>query len=219
MGKSFGEGARRAWLLRPDGEPRVVILFLHGSGELDPAPMAAWLGHLRRCGAAVVYPQYQDVADAPGGTLLDDLAAGMRAALDALQRPDLPLGAIGFSRGAFLAVHYAARASQDGLPVPRAILGVFPGTLHGDQRADLRQLPRDVDITLLVGDRDELVGRVGADLLLQDLTHHPPNHLRLIEVESRHDFVADHGAPMRDEPGSHDAFWRRGDALLDRLAG
>jgi dienelactone hydrolase len=214
----FGEGARRAWLLRPDGEPRGVLQFLHGSGELDPAPMAAWLGHLRRSGAAVIYPQYQTHPDAPGSSLLDDLTAGLRAALDALERPDLPFGSIGFSRGAHLAVHQAARAADDGLPVARGILAVFPGRLHGDQTADLTRLPPEVDITFLVGDRDQVVGRWLADHLVSELSHHPPERLRVVEVSSHQDFVADHGAPMRDEPGSHQAFWRRSESLLERIS-
>jgi acetyl esterase/lipase len=215
--ESFGEGAQRAWLLRPEGQPRAVLLFLHGSGELDPSPMAAWLGHLRRSGAAVVYPQYQSHPDAPGPTLLDDLAVGLGTALEALDRPDLPFGSIGFSRGAHLAVHQAARAADDGLPVARAILGVFPGRLHGDQTADLRRLPSEVDVTLLVGDRDQVVGRWLADHLVSELSHHPPQRVRIVELVSHRDFVADHEAPMRDEPGAHEAFWRRGDALLERL--
>jgi acetyl esterase/lipase len=214
----FGEGAQRAWLLHPDGEPRAVLLFLHGSGEVSPAPMAAWLGHLRRIGAAVVYPQYQSHADAPGSTLLDDLTVGVRLALEALGRPELPLGSIGFSRGAHLAVHQAARAADDGLPVARAILGVFPGRLHGDQTADLTRLPREVDVTFLIGDRDQVVGRWLADHLVSELSHHPPEHVRIVEVDSHQDFVADHEAPMRDEPGSHQAFWRRSESLLERIS-
>jgi hypothetical protein len=42
--------------------------------------------------------------------------------------------------------------------------------------------------------------------------------MRIVEVESHQGFVADHGAPMRDEPGAHAAFWRRSDALLDRIS-
>jgi acetyl esterase/lipase len=214
----LGEGAQRAWLFRPDNEPRAVLLFLHGSGELDPTPMAAWIGHLRRAGAAVIYPQYQSHPDAPGPTLLDDLTAGLRAALEALGRPGLPFGSIGFSRGAHLAVHQAARAADDGLPVARAILGVFPGRLHGDQTADLRRLPPEVDITFLVGDRDQVVGRWLADHLVGELSHHPPQRLRVVEVASHQDFVADHVAPMRDDPGARAAFWRRSEALLERIS-
>jgi dienelactone hydrolase len=214
----FGEGAQRAWLFRPDGEPRGVLLFLHGSGELDPTPMAAWIGHLRRIGAAVVYPQYQSHPDAPGATLLDDLTVGLRAALEALGRPDLAFGSIGFSRGGHLAVHQAARAADDGLPTARAILSVFPGRLHGDQTADLRKLPPEVDITFLVGDRDQVVGRWLADHTISELSHHPPGRMRIVEVDSHQDFVADHTAPMRDEPGAHAAFWRRSEALLERIA-
>jgi dienelactone hydrolase len=214
---SVGEGARRAWLLRPAGEPGAAVLFLHGSGELDPAPSRPWLEHLAAGGAAVIYPQYQPHADAHGATLLDDLAAGFAAAWAVLDRPQLPLGAIGFSRGAFLAVHHAARAAADGQPVPRAILGVFPGRRAGDQAADLRRLPAEVDLTLLVGDRDDVVGRDGAELLIADLAYHPEERLRLIEVVSHGELVADHVAPLRDDEAAREAFWRRGDALVERV--
>jgi alpha-beta hydrolase superfamily lysophospholipase len=218
MSEVFGEGARRAWLLRPAADPRAVVLFLHGSGETGPDGNEPWLEHLAEQGAAVVYPQYQAHADVHGATLLDDLAAGLAAAWDAIGRPGLPFAAIGISRGAFLAVHHAARAAGQGRPVPAAILGVVPGTLPGDQRADLRLLPPHVDITLLVGDRDELVGRDGAELLIADLAYHPPERLRVLELESREGFVADHGAPMRSDPASRAVFWHHGDVLLERVS-
>jgi acetyl esterase/lipase len=212
----IGESARRAWLLAPD-EPDVAVLFLHGSGELDPTKNRPWLDHLVAGGAAVIFPQYQERPGAPGGTLLDDLCAGFDAIWAALARPALRLGTIGFSRGAFLAVHHAARAAVTGGPRPLAILGVHPGTLPGDQRADLRRLPPDTDVTLLVGDRDALVGRAGAELLIADLAYHPPDRLRLLEIDSHGELVADHAAPMRDEPAVRDAYWRRGDTLVERL--
>jgi acetyl esterase/lipase len=214
--QALGEGARRAWLLAPD-EPDVAVLFLHGSGEVDPAPNRPWLDHLVAGGAAVIFPQYQDRPGAPGPTLLDDLSAGLDAIWAALDRPALPLGTIGFSRGAFLAVHHAARSAIAGGPQPTAILGVHPGTRPGDQRSDLRRLPPETDITLLVGDRDELVGRTGAELLIADLAYHPPDRLRLVEIASHGELVADHAAPMRDERAVHDAYWRRADTLVERL--
>ena len=184
MTEVFGDGAQRAWLFRPDGEPRAVLLFLHGSGELDPTPMAAWIGHLRRIGAAVVYPQYQSHPDAPGATLLDDLAAGLRAALDALGRPELPFGTIGFSRGAHLAVHQAARA--------RTTACRWPGRSWRSSRAGCTATRRPT----CSGCRPTWTSRSWSATVTRSsgagwpttpcprLSHHPQQRLRIVEVVS-----------------------------------
>ena len=66
--KVVGSGAGRAWVLRPDGRPKSVVVFVHGLGgpqEIDPTNHLPWLRHLVEQGNAVIYPAYETE---PGGT-------------------------------------------------------------------------------------------------------------------------------------------------------
>ena len=63
-----GTGADRAWVLRPEGTPKSVVVFVHGLGgpqEIHPTNHLPWLRHLVEQGNAVIYPAYESQ---PGGT-------------------------------------------------------------------------------------------------------------------------------------------------------
>ena len=68
LGQPVGSGADRAWVLRPEGTPKSVVVFVHGLGgpqEIEPTNHLPWLRHLVEQGNAVIYPAYETE---PGGT-------------------------------------------------------------------------------------------------------------------------------------------------------
>ena len=104
-----GTGADRAWVLRPDGTPKSVVVFVHGlggPGEILPTNHLPWLRHLVAQGNAVIYPAYEVQ---PGGTkAVAHILAGVRNGMHALGDPKVPLAGIGYSRGGRLVVEWAA---------------------------------------------------------------------------------------------------------------
>ena len=82
-----------------------------------------WIDHLVKKGAVVVYPRYEQVYSQ---AVLDPAVAGVRKASGRLELKGLPVLALGYSRGAALAVEYAAVAKREQVPVPDAVESVNP---------------------------------------------------------------------------------------------
>jgi acetyl esterase/lipase len=111
-------------------EPFPLVIFIHGSGAREPDLYLAWIEHLARRGAVVLYPEYQG-ADTDERVYPQNLFDVVRRALKTLEREDVAIdesrvAVIGHSLGGVLAVDYAARAAAVGLPVPTAVMGVAP---------------------------------------------------------------------------------------------
>src|SRR4051812_18908414 len=133
------------WLFEPtqprsDGTPVApgalpLVIFLHGYTGTNPEIYHAWLDHLVRRGAIVVYPDWQpwDYSKTNSAETLADTTAAISAALVELSagdhaRPDLERVALfGHSFGGMLGIQYAALAAAAGFPVPKAILLASPG--------------------------------------------------------------------------------------------
>ena len=131
-----GEVAGGYWLFEPAdphgggtpvaSAPLPIVLFLSACCETDDlnderdngVSYRAWIDHLTRQGAVVVYPHF-DPADP-----LPHVAAAVESALTELESDGHPptdpsrFAAVGHSFGAVLAVQYAATAADRGLPVP-----------------------------------------------------------------------------------------------------
>ena len=102
------------------------MIFFHGQGdetEATPANHRPWIDHLVKKGAVVVYPRYEQVYSR---AVLDPAVAGIRQASGRLELKGLPVLALGYSRGAALAVEYAAVAKREHVPVPDAVESVNP---------------------------------------------------------------------------------------------
>jgi poly(3-hydroxybutyrate) depolymerase len=216
----LGKGASGVWIYRPAGEPKDLVIFLHGQGgpdEAKPDNHLPWINHLVSRGSVVVYPRYEMEYEAdPMPYIVDALeTAGKEVDLD-----DLPVLAVGYSRGGGLAVEYGAAAAENEVPVPDAIIGVLPaGFGNANKLTDLSTLPRNVELVLMVGDRDTVVGAQGAAYLgsrLRDAGF-PTENVHLDPIESRGHFVADHFAPMQTTPAARAAFWEPADVILDAL--
>ena len=212
----FGKGADAVWIFRPHGPPKSVVVFVHGlgRGELTPANHQPWLEHLAERGSAVVYPRYERRPGGPDAVL--HILAGVRTALDRLHARRLPQVAIGYSRGGEVVVDYAALARGAGL-APAAVLSVFPGTVDpADPPLDLRGIDRRTALTILLGDRDEVVDGAGGRQLLTRLAAaaFPADLISLVVVRSRPGFVVTHTAPLEITPAAKAAFWARADRIV-----
>ncbi len=217
----FGKGADQYWLFRPEGKPRAFVVFLHGlhESELTPTNHLRWLEHLAAAGNVVVYPRYEA---APGerGALRHILTA-VREAQRKLELAETPKVVVGYSRGARLAVEYAAVAPALP-PVPRAVLSIFPSQLNitAEEEVDLRTVEPTTQIHFLAGDKDRAVGSFGVRELLKRLAgaEFDPGNVRAILVRSRKNFQADHFAPLETTPQAKKEFWQRADRLIESVA-
>jgi len=211
-----GSGADRAWVLRPDGTPKTVVVFVHGLGgpqEILPTNHLPWLRHLVDQGSAVIYPAYET---APGGTrAVAHILAGVKNGLHELGDPKVPLAGIGYSRGGRLVVEWAALQR----PAPHAVLSVFPSQINPmmEPPVDLRRLDHAMKLKVLVGDSDQAVGNTGAAELLDRLLSFgfPQQNIQGSVVHSTSGLVADHFAPLDTGADARRLFWEPGDQIVD----
>jgi pimeloyl-ACP methyl ester carboxylesterase len=220
LDQPVGAGADRAWVLRPEGTPKSVVVFVHGLGgpqEIEPTNHLPWLRHLVEQGNAVVYPAYETE---PGGTrAVAHILVGVENGLRELGNPQVPLAGIGYSRGGRLVVEWAALER----PAPRAVLSVFPSQINPvmEPPIDLRKLDHTMKLKVLVGDSDEAVGNTGAAELLDRLLTFgfPQQNIQGAVVHSTPDLVADHFAPLDTGPDARRLFWEPGDETVNTARG
>jgi len=146
------EAADGYWVFRPAGRPKRLVIFFHGQGgavEATPQNHRPWIDHLVARGAAVIYPRYEVYSQ----SVLDPAVAGIRTAERRLELSGVPVIALGYSRGAALAVEYAAVARRHGVPVPDAIETVNPVPYGETSRiVDLHAIRPNTIVALLVSD-------------------------------------------------------------------
>ncbi|HSB40113.1 MAG TPA: hypothetical protein VLD13_13575 [Gaiellaceae bacterium] len=215
----IGLGGEGVWLFRPAGRPKRIVIFLHGQGgpeETTPANHRPWIDHLVQRGAIVLYPRYETDYS---GAVLDAAATGVRHAMQRLGPQTLPVLALGYSRGAALAVEYAATAPGRHLPVPDAIESVNP-VPYGEQAriVDLRPIRRGTVLSVLVSQEDPHATD-GMTLLLDRLRKagFSADDVRLHVARSHGSFTADHLAPLGSSAAARAAYWAPTDALIRTL--
>lgn len=215
----IGLGGEGVWLFRPAGRPKRIVIFLHGQGgpeETTPANHRPWIDHLVQRGAIVLYPRYETDYS---GAVLDAAATGVRHAMQRLGPQTLPVLALGYSRGAALAVEYAATAPGRHLPVPDAIESVNP-VPYGEQAriVDLRPIRRGTVLSVLVSQEDPYATD-GMTLLLDRLRKagFSADDVRLHVARSHGSFTADHLAPLGSSAAARAAYWAPTDALIRTL--
>ena len=198
-----------------------MVIFFHGQGgpgETTPANHRPWIDHLVRRGAIVLYPRYETDYSA---AVLDAAAKGVRHAMQRLGPQALPVLALGYSRGAALAVEYAAAAAGRHLPVPDAIESVNP-VPYGEQAriVDLRPIRRGTVLSVLVSEEDPHATD-GMTLLLDRLRKagFSADDVRLHVARSHGSFTADHLAPLGSSAAARAAYWAPTDALIRTLHG
>jgi acetyl esterase/lipase len=213
------QDANGVWIFRPAGKPKELVIFFHGQGgatETTPQNHRAWIDHLVSKGAVVVYPRYELLYSA---SVLKAANAGIKTATDRLQLTGLPVLALGYSRGAAMAVEYAATAPGQHLPVPTAVESVNPVPYGETSRiVDLRPLRPKTILAILVSDQDPHASD-GASLLLGRLrdASFPGQQIELNIAHSHGSFLADHLAPLSSSPAARKAYWVPTDQLIAHL--
>jgi dienelactone hydrolase len=203
---STGEGADDVTIFWPE-EPAAtaalpVVVFTHGWGAVKPEHYQAWINHLVRRGAIVVYPRYQESLRAKPDTFTSRAVAGVRRAVDWLAgRKDLPQpdperwSAVGHSAGGVLAANLSVELPKAGLPAPKAVMSVEPGVTRGPEGpllplADLSRTSSTMLLLVVTGEEDELVADHDARRIYDETTAVPAAQKDLLQLRSD-----DHGSP------------------------
>lgn len=234
-------GGRHYWIFEPDkpwSEALPVVAFLHGAGGSDPKAYEAWIHHLVRRGAIVVFPRFRDWGTASA-------RAEVRRALTQLDgRRHAPadltrFAVVGHSLGAIVAANLAA--SPAGLPPVKALMVVEPGDPEkdkdlGERLASLLGSYTTIDpntlMLVVVGADDDAVGDAVGRQIFADTPQIADDAKDFVVVSSDRRgapaLVADHAAPLappppgrsaRRRPGTVDAldyygFWKLFDGLI-----
>ena len=211
-----GEGPGRVTVVQRAGAdgPLPLVLFLHGWGATEPRFYGPWVQHLARAGNAVVYPRYQDSIAEPPRQVLGNLLVGVREALEGIDADRDSLVVVGHSAGGALASDYAAIARGAGLPVPRAVLSIYPGrAFRGIGFAipaiDPGRIPAGTRLHVLSGADDGVVFPGDARKIYAGADR-ARRRFELIRTPG----ASDHLAPQRDTAVARRVFWRRLDELI-----
>ncbi len=212
----LGEGPRSYWLFEPaDPTPATapVIVFNHGWFAVNPGVYGAWIDHHVRKGRIVIAPRYQRDWSTPPANFLPNSLIAVRDALDVLStspahvRPDRSKFAImGHSAGGNLAAQMAAVAAEADLPIPRAVISVFPGEVFQSRKPDLASIPASTLLVVFAGERDVVVGDQRAREIFAQASSIPSDRKKFIlyrsDLRGIPQFRADHLAPT----GAHLSF-------------
>ena len=225
---SLGSGASETWVLAPGGA-RSIVVFLHERGDPIPQRYLGWLDYLAANESAVVFPRYESAASRTPQQMLHALRGGLTKAEHHLAGlpvngfgggpiKGVPLIIVGYGYGATLAFYVAANSARWGLPVPRAVVGIFPrpGRFPG---IPLPPLARSTRILLQVGDADTRSAKSAAKDLWHAIERHPAAGKRLVTVRSGGGLRADHRAPLRLTSAAVDAFWAPLDQIIYDVRG
>lgn len=224
----------------PPTEPVPLVIFLHGFTAVDPDFYGAWIDHIVRGGAVVVFPFYQTLNPL---TLRPSeyLANAQTAIADAVERlgqsgrariDSARTAVVGHSAGGVLAVNYAATAAANGLPAPIALMPVEPGGCRGCSSdlsgrfgislEDLSTLDPSIRAIVVAGDADGVVGTEPARHIWESMTSLAPGNRDYVLIRSdahgRPALRANHLMPLDAPFGSVDALdWYGAWKLLDGL--
>jgi len=187
-----------------------------------------------RQGSIVIYPRYQATWLTPTNTFTQNAIDAVKDALNWLEsapdqvQPDRSKFAIlGHSYGGTITVNMAHRWQSAGLPQPKAIMPVQPGTEPGGTGNidSLSDVPSTVLMNCHVGADDDAAGRQVCDIIWDRTGHIPAVNRDYVVMYSDHygepDLDADHlapaGGPSVQEVDALDwyGFWKDFDALRD----
>lgn len=203
-----------------------VVVFIHGLSLVNPYLYGAWITHLVRKGNIVIYPKYQD---APGTTPEADYNANtihaIVTALDTLQlaghvKPRLQNFAVaGHSYGGLMTSNMGILASTSGFPTPKCLFVCQPYFDSGTnvRLHDYSVMPADMDILIMVGEDDAIVGDAFGRFLMDSTTNVSTTHKNYIVHH-----LDDHGSPSYGathfEPCSKDSEYDTGESNFFTIA-
>jgi predicted esterase len=209
--ESNGVGKDEYWVVHAKGDPKAVVVLLHGLGRDSGEQLEPWQAHLAHEGYDVVYPRYEDPPPDPNAR--NNIVGAVGRALGTLGRPNVPLVIVGHSRGARLAVEAAAFLK------PRLVIAFYPGLINPsfEPPTNLKLIPKSTDIYLFVGDRDTSVGNSGALELDRRLLAFgfPAKRIHGSVIRSAAGFTADHMSVYSLTSAGKRAIWERTDRLIE----
>jgi dienelactone hydrolase len=206
----YGQGVEKYWIFEPAAPaPRhaPLVIFLPGWLTGSPDRYQAWIDHITRRGAIVVFPLYHQGVF----TSMDDFQfnafTAIGRAIERLRaetgrvRPRLDrVAVVGHSAGGMMAANLAAVASQWSLPQPDAVMCVQPGVLGIIPNEDWSQIPHDTLLLSLASADDIVVGDRAARQIVADAEQIPAAHRYFVWMESDHHgwphLSASHEAPL-----------------------
>ena len=177
------------WLFEPaDPKPdsAEVVVFLHGYGAYNPMTYGKWVKHLVAKGNIVIYPRYQKNLMWPRPEAFPENAAiGIRRALAELQKegrvkPKLDKVAyIGHSYGGVIASNLSVNWQKYDIPKPASMLLCEPGSgpFKGARLPEYSGLSADLQMVVVVGEDDYVVGDEFGRLVFQTATNTPQRNL------------------------------------------
>ena len=205
---------RAADLFLPTGTPRATVAFLHGWSDRSPSNYLAWIQHLTDSGVAVVFPRYQSSLRASRKQMLANAESSLREGLAELGDDCGPLILAGYSFGAGICVIAAAESEAWKIPAPAAVYGVFPYFIRR-RNPDPLVLAPSITVSLVVGDRDQVVGSRGAKEIARSIAPHPST---LELLRSTRSLSFGHFSALQTSRIARRVFWRPLDDIVDRLA-
>jgi len=234
------------WIFSPvrgsSSDSLPVVAFLHGFSAVDPDGYRAWIDHIVRRGAVLIYPDYQtdELTKTSSADYQPNAIAGITAALAQLRSGgvgpvDLTgIAIVGHSLGGVLALNMAVLARKHELPAVSAVLSVEPGgcaecggvsALIDLPFTDLSKIGPETRVIVMVGADDQVVSDHGAKTAWAMLTNVPADHRDFVRIHSDHRgnpaLIADHYTPLAASSGwnvdAMDWFgtWKLFDLLTD----
>lgn len=234
LASSFGSAQAQFWIFEPQGSgstPLPLVVFMHGYGALQPDLYQAWIDHIVRRGAIVVYPRYQADLLTPVATFTPNALAAIHSAIDVLQAgghavADLARTAVvGHSYGGVIAANLAALAATSSLPAFDALMCCAPGTGGFNTYANYADVPAGTLLLAIACANDTVVFDTDAKRIFLETTAVPLADKDFVLVRSDPHgtvpLVAEHGAPAASNaapaPDALDfyGFWKWFDGLTD----
>lgn len=210
---SFLDAAQKAdgyWLFEPaDPKPdsAEVVVFLHGYGAYNPMAYGKWIKHLVAKGNVVIYPRYQKNLVWPRPDAFPKNAArGILDALEALKKDGRVypktdnMTFIAHSYGGVIAANLGTTWAQFGIPKPAAMLLAEPGSgpFKGARLANYSQLSPDLNLLVVVGEDDYVVGEEFGRLVFETAVNTPQRNLIVQRRDTTHQrrwIMASHSEP------------------------
>jgi hypothetical protein len=240
------------WLFEPaDPKPdsAEVVVFMHGYGAYNPMAYGKWIKHLVAKGNIVIYPRYQKNLVWPRPDAFPKNAAiGIKNALKTLHkeghvRPRTEkMSYIAHSYGGVISANLGVRWQRYGLPKPVGMLLCEPGSgpFKGARLDGYADLPADLQLIVVVGEDDYVVGEEFGRLVFETAVNTPMRNLivqRRDVSQGRRRVLATHSEPYcydldfdngvrnytanrvlmssRLNEVDFNCYWKLGDALLN----
>ena len=166
----YGQGGTAYWIFEPASPtPESAPLIVFGHGWFGwPWSYGDWIEHLVRLGNIVVFPIYQDNVFTPARLMTPNAIEAVKNAIQQLQSgahvlPQLDYFAlVGHSLGATICANIAASAVSEGIPQPKALMVVHPGSPEYSHRVsggasllrDYSTIPANILFLVVVSEED-----------------------------------------------------------------